>query len=99
MGLAVTHNFVYYLEENMKLQNILKIEEVEIPKNSVFFGYDYLQHAGPGWKGNHAMRYHMITEGANIKISISFTYGLLLGHKMSYLEKIGAKVRRMRNQK
>lgn len=67
---------VYYPErEKKKLPTIPNTEEVEVPKYSIFVGLGFLQHAGAGWKGYHALQYHTckIPECATPKCAISFT--------------------------
>lgn len=53
------------------------LQEIEIFPNSVFAEQDFLQHAGIGWKGHHALRYHIFVKpvGYSLIDAVAFVYG------------------------
>jgi len=73
-----SHKFAFYEEDKKRqLADILKMEKISIPANSVFFGHGYVQHAGAEWGGNHCLRYHMyfIPEDHPLMDDVSFAFG------------------------
>lgn len=44
------HKLIYYPDKRKrKLENILKMEEVQVPKYSSYVGHGYMQHKEDGW--------------------------------------------------
>lgn len=72
--------FKYPKKKKKKIANTLKMEEIEVPKRSVFVLYGFLQHARTGWKGDHALRYYNIceTRREDPQTSVAFAYGTFL---------------------
>ena len=69
--------YVQYEEETRKTISAgLVLNETTIPPYSVFVGHGYFQHAGVGWRGNHALRYHMyfIPNEIQMKDSVYYAY-------------------------
>lgn len=74
----------YYPEnEKKKSVNILKGEELEVPKYTDFIGYGYLRRAGTAWKANRVQKIYkyVIWKGTNSKWSITIANVALLGRK------------------
>ena len=73
-----SHQYVWYDTQDKKsLAETLKMTEITIPMNSVFIGHGHVQHAGCGWRGFHALRYHMyvIPSSMTMADSVFFAYG------------------------
>lgn len=52
-----SHLYEFYLAMARKmLANALRLEEISMPSNSVFFGHRYMQYARLGWKKTHDLR-------------------------------------------
>lgn len=80
---------MHYSEKAKKqMDNVLYMEEVLIPKSSVFLRYVSAQHAGAGWKGRHALRNlkYITLEGANPKYALECCYGSLSGCMVGLIE-------------
>lgn len=85
------------------MADILKMEEVEIPKYSVLVRPGYRQHASAGWKGDLALQYntYIIQEGASLKDDDPFACGTSLcreagfprNYRSNNVEDEGSKVR------
>lgn len=58
------------------IRRSLQMEEIMIPPLSMFIGHGYLQHAGAGWRGHHAVRYHTYVAPTSHPLpdAISFAY-------------------------
>lgn len=67
----------YYDENQAKLCNFIKLEEVKLQRQSLFFGHRNVQHAGSGWKGNHDSRHHQYPtlESVDLKDADAVAYG------------------------
>ena len=59
-----------------ELAQILRLKRITIPRNSVFIGHGFLQHAGAEWSGNGALRYHayLIPDGHVLHDAVAFAY-------------------------
>ena len=79
-----SHRYVFYHESRRRLlAEILEMEEIQIPKFSLFIGHGYLQHAGVGWRDpegesgpGHRIRYHTYIVPSNhlLPDAIAFAY-------------------------
>ena len=72
-----SHQYVWYQpNEKRELADILVMSEITIAPHSVFIGHGYLQHAGAGWRGFHALRYHiyLVPDGLVLPDAIHFSY-------------------------
>lgn len=73
-----SHQYVWYDEEDrISLARMLKMTEITIPARSIFIGHGLLQHAGCGWLGFQALRYHMyiIPTGMEMEDSVFYAFG------------------------
>ena len=69
--------YVQYEQEARKTISAgLVLNEITIRPYSVFVGHLYFQHAGVGWRGNHALRYHMylIPDDIQMKDFVYYSY-------------------------
>lgn len=60
------------------------MEEIEIPRFSIFFGHRYLQHGGTSRCGKHSLRYHssFILESCKLNDTVAFAYGAQVSKHM-----------------
>ena len=73
-----SHIFVWYsAEQKEALVNALVMEEIIIPIHSVFIGNGCLHHAGTGWRGFHALRYHLYLKPEGIEIPDAVAFSLI----------------------
>lgn len=66
----------YLMSKNKKRLNLFQIEEVETFRFSIFVGHMYLQNAGCGWHGQHALSYHnyVIPVSYNLRDTVASSY-------------------------
>ena len=59
-----------------QLAQILRLKRITIPRNSVFIGHGFLQHAGAEWSKNGSLRYNSyhIPDGHVLHDAVAFAY-------------------------
>lgn len=67
----------YCNESKVKLSKLIKLEEMKIPKESVFFGHENLQQGSGVWKRNYGMSYHLylIPEEVYVEDAVAYVQG------------------------
>ena len=56
------------------IAHVMEMDQITIPPHSVFMGHGFVQHAGAGWSGYHALRYHVYLkpEGGVLNYAVNF---------------------------
>lgn len=67
---------LYSEDEKVKLCKVIRIEEVRLLRECVFFGHENMQHEDGSRKGNHELRYHLylIPEDVALKYAVAFSH-------------------------